>query len=362
MTKRITTNMRFRWRCSKGHVWEAVYGSVQQGTWCPFCNGGRVTIEDCHAVAKKHGGKCLSETYTGYIVPIEWECSEGHRWKTTPQIVVKLGCWCPACAGVSKASLEECQALARKRGGKCLSKKYPGRESPMKWECSKSHRWTAKFGNVKNGTWCPQCGGRARKTLRDCQTIAKKRGGACLSTEYVNCKTKMLWRCGKGHKWEAVYNDVRGSANRRGRWCPYCAGKHVTIADCQEVALKHNGECLSNSYDGDMAPMKWRCHKKHEWTSPFHNVKKGSWCPHCAGKHITLGECQVVAKKFDGRCLSTKYTHGRTLMRWECNKGHRWSASFSNTKRGHWCPTCARQKAWETRRKNARQRSSRASA
>lgn len=29
--------------------------------------------------------------------------------------------------------------------------------------------------------------------------LALSRGGKCLSTEYVNNRTKMLWECGNGH-------------------------------------------------------------------------------------------------------------------------------------------------------------------
>src|ERR1043165_3370114 len=45
--------------------------------------------------------------------------------------------------------------------------------------------------------------------------IAQERGGKCLSTEYVNTNTQMLWRCAKGHEWTTTLCRVKNM----GRWC-----------------------------------------------------------------------------------------------------------------------------------------------
>lgn len=41
-------------------------------------------------------------------------------------------------------------------------------------------------------------------TLEDMRALAKERGGACLSDSYKNNYTKLRWRCGKGHEWESL--------------------------------------------------------------------------------------------------------------------------------------------------------------
>ena len=48
--------------------------------------------------------------------------------------------------------------------------------------------------------------------------LAKKRNGECLSTEYINAHTKLLWKCADGHEWEAKPNNIQ-----QGKWCPICA-------------------------------------------------------------------------------------------------------------------------------------------
>jgi hypothetical protein len=50
------------------------------------------------------------------------------------------------------------------------------------------------------------------------QEMAVCRGGRCLSTEYVDIKTKLRWKCAFGHEWEASARLLK-----TGHWCPECA-------------------------------------------------------------------------------------------------------------------------------------------
>jgi hypothetical protein len=54
-------------------------------------------------------------------------------------------------------------------------------------------------------------------TLQEMQTLAKSRGGECLSKEYANIKTKLKWKCAFGHTWEATPR-----LHLTGHWCPAC--------------------------------------------------------------------------------------------------------------------------------------------
>ena len=54
--------------------------------------------------------------------------------------------------------------------------------------------------------------------LAELRALAEGQGGACLSSEYINAKTPLLWLCEKGHEWEAIPNNVRHWS-----WCPHCA-------------------------------------------------------------------------------------------------------------------------------------------
>lgn len=59
----------------------------------------RLGIEDMREAAAFRGGKLISESMTegDLFTPLEWECSRGHRFKMTPNSVIKGGHWCPDC-------------------------------------------------------------------------------------------------------------------------------------------------------------------------------------------------------------------------------------------------------------------------
>ena len=46
----------------------------------------KFTIKDTQGIAEARGGKCLSTEYVNSNTHLEWECSEGHHWETTPLI------------------------------------------------------------------------------------------------------------------------------------------------------------------------------------------------------------------------------------------------------------------------------------
>ncbi len=174
-------------------------------------------------IAEKHNGKCLSPTYTDAHTKLLWKCSEGHRWEAIPAII-KRGTWCPECYyNKIKVTLKEMQQIAEKRGGKCLSQSCNGSRTKLLWECSEGHRWKATAANIKHGNWCHKCYYNGMKlTIEEMQQIAEQRGGKCLSKEYVNAKTKLLWECSKNHIWRATPSTIKA-----GKWCPACAGRKV---------------------------------------------------------------------------------------------------------------------------------------
>lgn len=79
----------------------------------------------------------------------------------------------------------------------------------------------------------------------------------CLSTEYKNARTPLMWRCSKNHT------------------CP----EHAI-----QIAVFKRDQCLSTEYVNSKVPMLWKCQQDHIWSTPFKNIKYlGTWCPHCAG-------------------------------------------------------------------------------
>jgi hypothetical protein len=56
-----------------------------------------------------------------------------------------------------------------------------------------------------------------KKTIQEMHNLAKIKGGKCLSTKYLNNKTKLKWQCADGHVWDAVPYSIS-----QGKWCRKC--------------------------------------------------------------------------------------------------------------------------------------------
>jgi hypothetical protein len=167
----------------------------------------KLLIDDCHKLAELKGGKFLSNEYTSSDEKYKWKCNDEHEWMASYHNV-KKGSWCPDCAGKSKQTIEECHRLAEKQDGKCLSIQYVNNKKNLHWKCNQGHEWYSNFSNVKRGRWCNAC---RKKTIQDCQKIAETKGGKCLSVEYINKREKLKWECHLKHTWNASYNQIKNN-------------------------------------------------------------------------------------------------------------------------------------------------------
>lgn len=291
------------------------------------------------ALARGRGGDCHSSEYVNAKTPLEWACALGHVWRARPASVCE-GSWCPRCAGRRSAPLGELRALAVERGGRCLSEEYVNPSTRLRWRCGRGHVWEASATSVRRGSWCPEC---KRPSLAECQRLARRFGGACLSCSVEHVRDALIWRCGQGHVWTAPLERMR-----RGTWCRVCADAsqrgrprpRLALADAAALALARGGACLSAAWPGADGPLEWRCARGHTWTAPFRNVRRGGWCADCRREDATAG-LRAIAAARGGRLVSPAYVLCDAKLEWECAAGHRWSATPHKVECGSWCPECA---------------------
>ena len=210
--------------------------------------------------------------------------------------------------------------IAYEKGGECLSGSYVNNHIKLTWKCEKGHIWDAVPAIITNGSWCPMCSGRVI-TIYDMYSLAKTKNGKCLSHEYINSTTKLLWECHNGHQWKAIPNSIQ-----QGSWCPICNSK--TISDMKQLAESHGGKCLSESYSGSDTRLLWECSHGHIWEAIPNDVQRGRWCPNCKEqkknqkKRKSLEELYGIAILGEGKCLSSTYYDVDTKLKWECKYGH----------------------------------------
>ena len=340
---------KLKWECAEGHRWLGRLDHIKDGGgWCQKCFFARRrsgSYKKVQLIAKKRGGKCLSKEkdYSSSDEKLRFQCKDGHKWFGGVSKIIS-GIWCPKCAGRDK-TIEDMHSLAKKHGGKCLSKKYINSYTKLKFQCAKGHNWMGIPTKISAGVWCPKCARKSRTdTIENMQAIAKKRGGKCISKKYEYVKKHLEWECAEGHRWKAVPMTVKN-----GSWCRICAFKKVAIGieKMQLYAKKHSGVCLSKEYKDNNTYLEWKCSEGHRWKAkPRQLIYEDKWCLECNKiklANLALDEMRSIAKSRGGKCLSMKYVNNRTHLEWKCSEGHRWKAKPSHVKHNQtWCPKCSK--------------------
>ena len=146
-----------QWKCKNNHKWKATAHSIRNGSWCLECAGHKKkTIEEMQKHAKSKKGYCLSKEYKNIFSKLKWKCKKGHIWEASGNSVL-CGSWCPSCNRNKKRTIEEMKQIAKSKKGKCLSTIYLGDKTKLKWKCEKSHEWEVAPRNIIKGSWCPLC-------------------------------------------------------------------------------------------------------------------------------------------------------------------------------------------------------------
>jgi superfamily II DNA or RNA helicase len=330
---------KHRWQCEEGHEWEAAYVYIRGGTGCPYCAGkAPKTVEDAQALAKTRGLEFLSLEFAGVGRKYPWQCSKGHTWEATYGNVLQ-GHGCPHCAGLARKTIEDARALSRTRGFKFLSSEFAGALRKYLWQCSKGHKWEAKYNSIQQGLGCPHCAGLARKTIDDARALSRTKGFKFLSPTFAGVHRKNLWRCQEGHEWEASYGSIRG-----GTGCPYCAGKaRKTIKDARSLAKSRGFKFLSVEFTTTQKKYLWQCLRGHRWEAEYSSIQQGRGCPNCAGKASkTVEDAQALAEGRGFEFLSEKFMRTKDKYLWQCSEAHKFEATYSNVQQGQGCPHCAR--------------------
>ena len=279
-------------------------------------------FSEANLEATKYGGVCLrapdQQTHRSLC---EWRCGYGHQWQS-PLERVKEGFWCQVCIqGKHRYIVSDMQELALSLGGMFLSPGCLTVAKPHRWRCKDGHEWMSSIHQVKKRKWCKKCAdNKQRDSIEMMRRVATERKGECLSSAYVDQKTKLCWQCEHGHEWEAQPANVK-----MGQWCPECARNklRLTLQDVQKFAEKQDGRCLAKEYHSNTEKILWECKKGHQWLAPTNNISMGSWCPDCArNQPYSLDDMKKLAAKYEGLCISKKYTNSQTKMDWQCKRGH----------------------------------------
>lgn len=200
-----SSNKKVWWKCGKGHEWQAMIRSRNDGRGCPYCSGR-------HAVNGKNDLQTVNP-----VLATEWNYERN--------------------CGLMPMDV------------------LPNSNKKVWWKCSKGHEWQSTVANRNNGNGCPYCLGRyAVKGENDLQTVnpalAKEwnyeKNDDLKPEEFAaNSNKDVWWKCSKGHVWHASI------ANRsKGNGCPVCNSERKTSFPEYALAyyLKRSGLDVVHSY------------------------------------------------------------------------------------------------------------------
>lgn len=182
----------------------------------------------------------------------------------------------------ASSKLNELRAIAKSMKGECLSTKYIGTHSKVKWRCQEGHEWESVAKSVKKGHWCPYCNGhlRAGNLMDDINAVIEPLGGVCLSKDAKTLRDKLEFTCVHNHK----FTKTGESIVYRQSWCPYCAKNKVInpLEKVRQHAESKGGLCLSGEYVNSRAKLEFQCAHQHTWETSYCSIiNSKSWCPVC---------------------------------------------------------------------------------
>ena len=167
-----------RWQAIPSSV--APMATAKKGTWCPYCAGNsKLNLKEASEIAHKHGGECLSRNYHNMHTQMKWRCREGHQWLANFDSIKHNGSWCPRCSG--RKSLEDCHQIASRKGGRFVSKTYVRETATLTWECGECLcRFRLSLKAVQGDRWCPRCH-PPRDVASEVNVAVMERGGRVVS-------------------------------------------------------------------------------------------------------------------------------------------------------------------------------------
>ena len=240
-----------------------------------ICMNEKPNIDDIRSLFKKEGYRLLSSKYINSRLKLAYECPEGHE----NQMLLsnfRRGARCPDCAG-KKITIEQVRLYLEKKGYRLLSTEYLNCKSKLNYECPKGHKDQMSWEKFRAGCRCPRCCGHKRHTIEQVKLAFEKEGYHLLSQEYINIRTSLAYKCSSGHENQMSYTNFQ-----QGYRCPDCAGNKVLTIEQVRLAFEKEGyQLLSNKYINCTSKLDYRCSKHHENQTDWLHFQRGHRCPEC---------------------------------------------------------------------------------
>jgi len=307
------------------------------------------TIQDMNALVKGLGGLCLSNKYIDNRTALTWKCKKGHIWTATPNSVDQ-GHWCPKCALVRlneffRDDILVLRKLANERGGRLISTDYRNNRQKLEWACKHGHRWLARSGNVKKGTWCPICSySLSERFVRSIfeQLLQKKfpkvrpdwlriSTYGKLELDGYNEKLNLAFEYQGVQHYKFLKNFYADKSDfERRKKLDAWKREQVSAKGIKLVEIPYtiSKEKLPKYVEDAIVGLGYSPREKFSYDKIEHYVP------------AYFDEIKKLVEQKKGRILSKRYLGSDQKLVVCCERGHRWGSTPDNLKSGAWCQKC----------------------
>ncbi len=165
-------------------------------------------------------------------------------------------------------------------GCELLETEYINSKTKMKYRCKNEHISYMAYSNIQSGRKCKECCKNMKKTFEYVKQFFEKNNYELLETEYINCMTKMKYKCSKNHNSLISYNKLQ-----KGRRCNICSSTNKKTFEYVNQYFKDNEyELLETEYNNSRTKMKCICPKNHKILITYDNFQQGIRCGKCLYK------------------------------------------------------------------------------
>jgi hypothetical protein len=231
-----------------------------------------------------------------------------------------------------------------------------GSNQRLEWKCSRGHQWTTSPNHrTRRNQGCPYCSGNLlivgeTDLATTHPSVASEADGWDPKTVKAGSHKKVRWKCQHDHSW------VSEVANRAigGKGCPICANLRILIGyndfatTHPSVASEADGWDPKSVVSGTHSKRNWKCSLGHQWVATVvSRAHLGTGCPICSNRKLLVGHNDLATKRPDLAYQAhgwdpTKVIAGAaSKKRWKCSEGHEWIATVDKRMGGRGCPTCA---------------------
>jgi hypothetical protein len=206
-------------KCPNGHILQTNYYRWQENiNKCKLCSikplkPNKIDIIFLKNEFKKYNCELVSGEYIGYDIPLKYKCSKNHTTEMSYHVWKKNKYKCKECGKLAsgnkqKLSYEFVKQEFEKRGYKLLSTEYINKKSKLDFKCPEKHIGKMSFDSFHYAKCiCAECAGSKKHTINDIKLILQKESYKLISTEYKNNKEKLKMECENNHLIDLRLND-----------------------------------------------------------------------------------------------------------------------------------------------------------